>query len=57
MNQGGSLGWDPSLVLTPVWENLTEFSTAKFILQAQMQAQKLHLLLQNKTAKKSGFIQ
>lgn len=59
MNQGGSFGWYPSLVLTPVSASLTEFNAAKKpkpILQPlQIQAQKLHLLLQNKTAKKSGF--
>jgi len=40
-----------------MWESLREFSADKPILQpSQTQAQKLHLLLQNGTAKKSDFI-
>lgn len=67
MDQGGSFGWYPSLVLTPVMESLTEFSAAKPISSLYKYRHKsytfcvatLHscVQLQNKTAEKSGFIQ
>lgn len=58
--ESSSLGLEPSLALTSMWESLRELqnSADKPILQSlQTQAQKLDLLLQNKTAKKSSFIQ